>query len=162
MPLGSSVPEERNEALLGPEHLGACLRLDQACFGGLWSEPQWLRELEEPDRPGVGVFQGEELVALASGWLVVDELHITAVAVAPGWRRQGLGQRALAGLLERARELGAERATLEVAAANLAGRALYAAAGFREAGIRHGYYRNGDDALIQWRNLTREPGVENR
>jgi ribosomal-protein-alanine N-acetyltransferase len=49
-----------------------------------------------------------------------------------------------------------------VAAANLAGRALYAAAGFREAGIRHGYYRNGDDALIQWRNLTREPGVENR
>jgi ribosomal-protein-alanine N-acetyltransferase len=108
------------------------------------------------------VFQGEELVALASGWLVVDELHITAVAVAPAWRRQGLGQRALAGLLERARELGAERATLEVAAANLAGRALYAAAGFREAGIRHGYYRNGDDALIQWRNLTREPGVENR
>ena len=162
MLLEASVPEELREAPLGAEHLAACMALDQACFAGLWSETHWLRELEDPRRPGVGVFHGEELLALATGWLVVEELHVTAVGVAPAWRRRGLGRRALAGLLGRARELGAERATLEVAATNPAARALYAGAGFREAGIRHGYYRNGDDALIQWRNLTWDAGAGNR
>jgi ribosomal-protein-alanine N-acetyltransferase len=162
MPQGMSVPEELHEALLGPEHVAACLDLDRACFAGLWSESQWLRELEDMQRPGIGLFLGDDLLALASGWLVVDELHITAVAVAPAWRQRGLGRRALVALLQRGREQGAERATLEVATSNAAARALYAAAGFREAGVRHGYYRNGDDALIQWRNLTREPGAGNR
>lgn len=156
------MPEQLREAPLGPDHLGACLALDQVCFAGLWSESQWLRELEDPLRPGIGLFCEESLLALACGWLVVDELHITAVAVAPPWRRRGLGRRALDALLAQARRLGAERATLEVATGNPAARALYDAAGFREAGIRHGYYRNGEDALIQWRNLTREPGAENR
>jgi ribosomal-protein-alanine N-acetyltransferase len=41
-----------------------------------------------------------------------------------------------------------------VATTNTAACALYSAAGFEEAGIRRGYYRNGDDALIQWKKLT--------
>ncbi|MFM7265905.1 MAG: GNAT family N-acetyltransferase [Cyanobium sp.] len=156
------MPEDLRLAPLGAEHLAACLALDRACFSGLWSESQWLRELEDPRRPGMGVFLDGTLLALASGWLVVDELHITVVAVGPAWRRRGLGRRALAALLEQGRALGAQRATLEVGAGNSAARALYAGAGFREAGVRHGYYRNGDDALIQWRNLTREAGAGNR
>ena len=91
---------------------------------------------------------------MASGWLVVDELHITLVAVAPDQRRRGLGRRVLQELMAAARERGASRATLEVAAGNGPGIALYGALGFRTAGIRHGYYRNGEDALIQWVNLT--------
>jgi len=142
--------------------LAACLALDRASLGGLWSEAQWLRELEEERRPGMGLFRGDDLRALATGWLVLDELHITAVAVAPVWRRRGLGARVLMALLRRSLELGAERATLEVAASNRAARGLYAALGFREAGIRHRYYSNGDDALIQWMNLTRALGTGNR
>jgi ribosomal-protein-alanine N-acetyltransferase len=142
--------------------LAACLALDRDSLGGLWSEAQWLRELEEGRRPGVGLFRGDELRALATGWLVLEELHVTAVAVAPAWRRRGLGARVLMALLRRSLELGAERATLEVAASNQAARRLYAALGFREAGIRHRYYSNGDDALIQWLNLTRGLGTGNR
>ena len=44
-------------------------------------------------------------------------------------------------------------ATLEVAASNGAALALYGRCGFSTAGIRRGYYRNGDDALVQWRRL---------
>jgi ribosomal-protein-alanine N-acetyltransferase len=142
--------------------LQACLALDRASLGGIWSEAQWLRELEEGRRPGMGLFREGELLALATGWLVVDELHVTAVAVAPAWRRRGLGGRVLRGLLGRSLELGAERATLEVSAANLAARRLYAALGFRDAGIRHRYYSNGDDALIQWLNLKQWLGTGNR
>ncbi|MFM8605047.1 MAG: GNAT family N-acetyltransferase, partial [Cyanobium sp.] len=121
---------------LGPQHLEACLALDRAGLGGLWNARQWQVELEDPQRPGVGLWRDGALVALASGWLVVDELHVTAVVVAPPWRRRGLGRAALEALLERGRLQGALRATLEVAAGNAAARGLYAAIGFREAGIR--------------------------
>jgi len=139
---------------LGAEHLEDCLELDRASLGGLWSRSQWQRELEEPTRPGVGLYMGSELVAMACGWLILDELHITLVAVAPVWQRRGFGQQALQELLAAGRSGGASRATLEVAAGNGAALGLYGAAGFRTAGIRRGYYRNGDDALIQWVNLS--------
>jgi ribosomal-protein-alanine N-acetyltransferase len=134
--------------------LAACLALDRQALGGLWTEAQWRRELQEPARPGVGLWQRDLLLAMASGWLVVDELHITLVAVDPLHRRRGLGSTILAALMELGRCSGAHHATLEVAASNGAAQALYAGAGFREAGVRRGYYRNGDDALIQWMRLT--------
>ena len=90
---------------------------------------------------------------MACGWVVVAEMHITAVAVTPKRRRQGLGHRVLQGLLAEARLRGANQATLEVSASNEAAAGLYARCGFRTAGIRRGYYRNGDDALIQWVGL---------
>ena len=108
--------------LLAPADLQACLALDAAALHGLWSEQQWARELEDPRRPCLGVHRGGRLVAVACGWLVADELHITAVAVDPGQRRQGLGRRVLQALLREARGQGAERATLEVEAENLAPR----------------------------------------
>ena len=76
---------------LGPADLQDCLALDQRALAGLWSAEQWQTELEDPRRPCIGLRDGEALVALACGWLVVDELHITAVAVDPQRRRQGLG-----------------------------------------------------------------------
>ncbi len=138
---------------LKPVDLEACLALDNLALGGLWTPAQWQRELEDDRRPGLGLWRRGELQAMASGWLVVDELHITLVAVAPDQRRQGLGRLVLAGLLAAGRQGGAERATLEVASRNGAARALYGDCGFRDAGIRRGYYRNGDDALIQWLKL---------
>jgi ribosomal-protein-alanine N-acetyltransferase len=141
------------QAALTTGHLEACLALDQASLGGLWSTTQWQTELADPRRPGVGLWQGESLVAMASGWLVVDELHITLVAVAPGQRRRGLGRQVLQALLTTGRQQGAAHATLEVAAGNSAAVALYRCLGFQDAGLRRGYYRNGEDALIQWLRL---------
>lgn len=139
---------------LEPDHLEACQDLDQRSLGGLWNQEQWNSELTEERRPGIGLWREGTLVAMASGWLVVDELHITVVAVDPLQRRQGLGRQVLQALLSHGQRQGAERATLEVAASNTAAVALYRALGFRDAGIRRGYYRNGDDALIQWLRLA--------
>ena len=139
---------------LSPADLEDCLALDQASLQGLWSRQQWQSELAEPRRPAVGLWQGTALVAMASGWLVVDELHITLVAVAPEQQRQGLGRQVLQGLLNHAQQQGAAHATLEVAPGNTAAVALYRGLGFRDAGLRRGYYRNGEDALIQWLRLS--------
>lgn len=139
---------------LGPEHLELCLALDQRSLGGLWSPAQWRTELIEPERPGIGLWHGSCLVAMACGWLILEELHITLIAVDPLRRRQGLGFQALEALLTEGHRRGAERATLEVACSNAAAQALYTKAGFQQAGRRRGYYRNGDDALIQWLKIS--------
>jgi len=144
-------------APLLPGHLEAVQRLDQHALGGFWSASQWQVELAEPRRPGLGLWLDGALVAMASGWLVVDELHITLVASDPAHRRQGHARCVLAALLQLAAAQGAERATLEVAAGNTAACGLYAALGFKSAGVRRAYYRNGDDALIQWRGLEPTP-----
>ncbi len=139
---------------LEPCHLEPCIALDERCLGGLWSSRQWATELAEPQRPGLGIWLEEQLVAMACGWLILEELHITLVAVDPGQRQRGLGRRVLEALLAEGRSRGAERATLEVASGNQAAIRLYNRTGFQEAGCRRGYYRNGDDALIQWRKLS--------
>ncbi len=142
---------------LGREDGAACLRLDRLALGGLWSADQWERELSEANRPVLGWRQGSLLLAMASAWLVLEELQITAVAVHPEHRRQGLARRLLEALLQLGREAGAERATLEVASGNEAARALYAGLGFQEVAVRRGYYRNGDDALVHWMKIGGRP-----
>ena len=133
--------------------LSACLRLDQRALNGLWTLEQWRRELEEPRRLCLGLRDGQLLLGLACGWLVADELHVTAVAGDPSARGAGHGRRLLLELLHRALREGAAHATLEVASDNQAAVALYQGGGFQTAGIRSGYYRDGRDALIQWCRL---------
>lgn len=141
---------------LQPADLKACLALDGIALGGFWTADQWRTELAEPGRPCCGLRGSAQLLAVACGWLVVDELHITLVAVHPDWRRRGLGRRVLSALLQRARSAGACHATLEVAAGNGAAQSLYSRCGFRTAGVRRRYYRDGDDALVQWTSLERQ------
>ncbi len=151
-----AAPSTPQLAPLTPADLEACLGLDAAALGGLWSDQQWHAELAAAERPGLGLWQGRALVGLACGWLVVDELHITVVAVDPAHRRGGLGRQLLEALLAEAVGRGARHATLEVAADNGPAQALYRALGFETAGVRRRYYRNGQDALIQWRRIGRE------
>jgi ribosomal-protein-alanine N-acetyltransferase len=90
-----------------------------------------------------------EVLGFGGVWMMVDEAHVTTFSVHPDVRRHGVGTRLLLGLLERARQLGAARMTLEVRVSNAAAQALYAKLGFAEAGIRRGYYTDdGEDALI--------------
>ena len=136
--------------------MAACLGLDERALNGFWSDQQWRRELEDPRRLCLGLVKNQRLLGVACGWLVVDELHITVVAVDPDERQRGHGRCLLLALLQRARQDGAAHATLEVSDDNIAALALYNRAGFRTAGRREGYYRDGSDALIQWCRLTPE------
>ena len=106
-----------------------------------------------------GVF----VVAEADGFILIravaDEAEILTLAVRPPARRGGLGARLVEAAVVRAAALGAERMFLEVAEDNAAARALYARAGFHEAGRRRGYYARADgsreDALVLALNFPR-------
>jgi ribosomal-protein-alanine N-acetyltransferase len=82
-------------------------------------------------------------------WMLVDDIHISTIAVDPRWRGRGLGELLLLSLLERGAELGARRATLEVRVSNLAAQALYHKYGFRTVARQNRYYADNDeDAYI--------------
>ena len=99
------------------------------------------------------------LVAGYAGlWRILDEGHITNVAVRPECRRQGIGARIIGTLLAQTRQLGIRHHTLEVRESNLPALALYEGFGFTSAGIRPGYYSSGhENAVIMWRH---DPEIE--
>ncbi len=87
-------------------------------------------------------------------WMLVDEGHVSTLAVRPGWRGRGLGELLLWHLLQKAVELGAQEATLEVRVSNEAAIALYQKYRFHVVGRRPRYYTdNQEDAYI----MTTEP-----
>lgn len=91
------------------------------------------------------------IVGFAGLWLMVDEAHVTTIAMHPNFRRRGLGEYMLASLISIAYEIGARWVTLEVRVTNHSAQSLYRKYGFREAGLRHRYYSdNQEDALIMW------------
>lgn len=99
--------------------------------------------------------------ALLAGRVILDEAELLTLATDPARRRQGLASALMAGFEAAATARGATAAFLEVAEDNAAARALYAGAGWRQAGRRPGYYaRPGAPpvaALILKRDLAAPP-----
>ncbi len=161
------------------DFLPEILQLDEQCFGGLWSQDAYEREIDSPNSILVGlVDQGPtepapselaagsasnipKLLAVGCLWAICEEAHITILAVHPQYRRQGFGQAVLGGMLEWARQRGQEWATLEVRASNSAAISLYDAFEFQALGRRRRYYpHTGEDALILWRKGLQTPEFE--
>nr|AUG32719.1 putative ribosomal-protein-alanine acetyltransferase [Paulinella longichromatophora] len=139
---------------LCPEDLSHCMRLDRNnAFSSSWSKDQWEKELEDFMRPCIGIWKGQQLLAIACGWLIIDELHITNINVAEDSRLQGLGYQVASILLDYSRHRQAQYATLEVNTRNVAAIHLYSKLGFSTIGKRFHYYDDGNDAIIQWLRL---------
>ena len=86
------------------------------------------------------VFLIAEVAGFALGRAVADQAELLTIAVAPAFRRQGIGARLVSGFLGEAAARGATRAFLEVSADNAAAIAVYDSLGFVAAGRRKGYF----------------------
>jgi ribosomal-protein-alanine N-acetyltransferase len=103
------------------------------------------------------------IIGFAGLWLMVDEAHVTTIAMHPNHRHQGLGEFMLMSLIDIAYEIGAKWVTLEVRVSNYVAQNLYRKYGFREAGLRHRYYSdNQEDALIMWTDEINSPGYKQK
>ena len=126
--------------------------IEKLCFSTPWSRESFRIEIEDNRcaRYFVAVYQ-DEIVGYGGMWLIVDEAHITNVAVHPSYRGVGIGESIMRTLIEVAVSLGAIRMTLEVRVSNMIAQNLYKKLGFRGVGIRKQYYAdNNEDALIMW------------
>jgi ribosomal-protein-alanine N-acetyltransferase len=103
-----------------------------------------------PARPG-------RIIGYAGMWIMVDEAHITTIAIREAWRGRGLGELLLASLISAASQAGAERVTLEVRTSNDTAQNLYRKYGFRQEGLRRRYYSdNNEDAYIMTTGSIRD------
>jgi ribosomal-protein-alanine N-acetyltransferase len=92
-----------------------------------------------------------QVVGYTGLWLMVDEAHITTIAVHPKYRGAGLGELLLVRMIDTAQEIGARWLTLEVRKSNYVAQRLYEKYTFKEMGVRRRYYSdNGEDALVMW------------
>lgn len=94
------------------------------------------------------------IIGYCGVWIVVDEAHITNVAISPEYRGLKLGKSMMKKMMEYARLHRAHSMTLEVRVTNHIAQSLYRKLGFQDGGIRKGYYTdNHEDALIMWVKL---------
>lgn len=144
--------------------LPSAVELDQLALGGLWTQDGYQREMDSPNSDLLiltfdrSTYSTQPIIALGCLWAILEEAHITVLAVRPQYQRQGAGQALLVALLEAAHARGLEWATLEVRPSNHAAIALYQKYGFTEVGRRRHYYADtGEDALILWRKGLHHP-----
>jgi ribosomal-protein-alanine N-acetyltransferase len=146
------------------DDLRAVHAIERASFSVPWPDDAYRNELLTNRLASYVVARaGHEIVGFGGLWVMVDEAHITTFAVDPRWRRRGIGEWMLLGLLDRAVERRAREATLEVRLSNVPARRLYEKYGFRPVGIRPRYYSdNGEDALIMTTDALSSPAMRER
>ncbi|HHY83013.1 MAG TPA: ribosomal protein S18-alanine N-acetyltransferase [Clostridiales bacterium] len=127
-------------------------QLERMCFSLPWSNESFRIEVEQNKCARYYVARDDSrIIGYGGMWLVLDEAHITNIAVHPDYRRRGIGRRIMQTLINEAVRLGKTRMTLEVRVSNTPAINLYKSLGFEEGGIRKGYYSNNrEDALIMW------------
>lgn len=135
------------------EDIDRIVEIENMSFNIPWTRENFQFELTE-NRCAVymvGEIDGN-VVGYGGMWQMVDEGHITNIAVDPMYRCRGVGDAILSALIKYAGENGITAMTLEVRTQNMPARSLYSKHGFKNVAIRKGYYTDpDDDAIIMWK-----------
>ena len=127
--------------------------IEKMVFPSPWSEAAFRSELNDNAMAVylVLVDEAQPDVVLAYGglWKIFDEGHITNIAVRPQDQGKKLGKLILHAMIQWAWANDLSHVTLEVRINNHKAINMYKKAGFLDAGIRPGYYDNGEeDAMV--------------
>ena len=134
---------------MNPAHVAQIAQLEKICFSDPWSERSIASELDNKLAFWLVATEGETVAGYIGSQTVMDETDMMNVAVHPDFRRRGIAEALVTGLVEELRNKGSHCLTLEVRATNVPAIALYEKLGFSEIGRRKNYYRNPrEDALI--------------
>ena len=133
-----------------PEDLDAVMAIEIEVYPHPWTRGNFSDSIKTGYNCRImecgGEIAGYGVIAIAAG-----EAHLLNLSIARAWQRRGLGREMLAFMIRLARNFPAVRIFLEVRPSNLAGRRLYAGAGFSEIATRRGYYpaqSGSEDAVI--------------
>lgn len=140
------------------EDIPAVCEIEQEAFATPWTSGAFANELTNNQFARYLVLQDEqgEVAGYGGMWLILEEAHVTNIAIRDKYRGMKLGKRLLAELQRTASFYGAVRMTLEVRPSNRVALNLYEQMGFRSVGVRRGYYTdNKEDAIIMWADLPK-------
>lgn len=136
---------------LNEGHIEQILTIERMTNGAPWSERSFRNELDHEQGFFTVAKMDGKVVGYGGVWFVIDEAHITTVAVAEVHRNLGIGRKMMYQLLNKAKEMGMECSTLEVRAGNAPAIHLYETLGYKTTALRKGYYPdNKEDAAVMW------------
>ena len=142
-----------DEALIRPMNAGdldAVTAIEAATFARPWSRQSCQQELERTVAARYLVAEKNgQVVGYAGAWIILDESHITNIAITEAERGKGIGRKLTEALMQYLSNLGASYATLEVRVSNERAQHLYKSLGFVSVGKRKRYYEdNNEDAFL--------------
>jgi len=139
------------------DDIPAICEIEQEAFTTPWTAGAFQNELTNNQFARYMVMECDgEIAGYGGMWLIMEEAHVTNVAVRKKYRGQKLGERLMRELQKTASFFGAVRMTLEVRPSNQVAINLYEKLGFYSVGLRRGYYTdNREDAMIMWADLPK-------
>ena len=135
--------------------------IEERVFPSPWSRQSFEEEMVNALAVYIVAETGGRIAGYIGAWRILDEGHITNLAVDTHWRRRGLGRRLLGAMETLLWREGIRRVTLEVRVSNEPALSLYRRQGYRERGVRRRYYQdNGEDAYIMWKQMKGDTSWE--
>lgn len=133
--------------------LDSVIEIEQLAYGNHhWSKESFLSELSNNLAKYYSAFDKQgNLVGYCGSWQILEEAHITNIAVSPKYQRKHIGEALLKTVIDECYKSMVKFITLEVRVGNTPAIALYEKYGFKSLGTRKAYYQdNNEDALIMW------------
>lgn len=131
-------------------HVDQVTWIEERVYSSPWSRNAFINEIMDNGLASyfVALLEGN-VIGYAGIWTILDEAHITNLAVHPDYQCRGVGRMLLETLVQEAGRRGAARITLEVRLSNYRAQDLYRKFGFEPRGVRPRYYKD-EDALVMW------------
>ncbi len=134
--------------------LEGILEVENKSFRTPWSKTMFEDELYNLNAHYLVVENMGKIVGYIGFWKIIDEGHITNIAVHPDFRKLGYGKALISALIKKAKDMEIIAITLEVRRSNHVAISLYESFGFVSSGVRKQYYSdNNEDAIIMWLRL---------
>lgn len=134
--------------------LDGILEVENKCFATPWSKMMFEDELFNLNAHYLVIETMGKIAGYIGFWKIIDEGHITNIAVHPDFRRLGYGKALISAMIQKANDMEIIAITLEVRRSNNIAISLYESFGFVSSGVRKQYYSdNNEDAIIMWLRL---------
>jgi len=149
---GAPRPEDLRIAPMHVVDIPEVTRIEQLSFSTVWPPNAFHNEIKDNKLAHYFVGRiGSRIVAYGGLWVILEDSHVTTIAVHPEMRGLHLGERMLVHLIDEAIARDASWITLEVRESNTTAQNLYTKYGFTVVSTRRGYYSdNNENALVMW------------
>lgn len=138
---------------MSSEDVDAVINIEEAAYGEHhWSKSSFLSEISNDLAHYYSLYSSNgELAGYAGSWHILEEAHITTIAISPNYRRKKYAEALLKRVIDDCYTEKIKYITLEVRVSNIPAINLYSKYGFSSFGTRKAYYQdNNEDALIMW------------
>lgn len=157
-------PDRLSIAAMSTADIADVIRIERTSFSTIWPSDAFFNELSTNKLAHYFVGRiANRVVAYGGIWVILEDSHITTVAVDPAYRGRRFGEVMLLHLIDEALERGAAWMTLEVRESNVVAQKLYRKYGFTTVTTRKGYYSdNSESALVMWAGNLKSELYRNR